>query len=125
MTRAVTLLLPLTFVLTACATVPLPPERAAALDYGIEPTDPETSIRAFVGARLKDPMSAVYSPITHDGQSAISYYGRTIWGWRYSCTVNAKNSFGAYTGAEPFTFIIRDGTIWGFRVNGSTLVLIH
>lgn len=73
--------------------------------------DPFAQARTAVTERLKDPQSAEFSDL-HAGSG-----GGTVCG-----LVNARNSFGGFTGARPFAFtppgellIYQDAGDWGER----------
>ena len=52
---------------------------------------------------LKDPYSAVIESISNSGRPiAIRYANEPMMAFQYIVTINAKNSFGAYTGAKPY-----------------------
>ena len=99
----------------SCAIVPTTQEQAAA-DYGtpMEQAEAEAAAEAHIKARLKDPGSAVFTwkPIYAGYLRGAPIVGRkTIYGYLLDGTVNAKNSFGGYTGAEPYQVIFRNGVI--------------
>ncbi len=60
---------------------------------------------AALAARLKDPMSAQFSVRQRIDAVPISVNGNGDYtpGVPYQIQVNAKNSFGAYTGSQPYT----------------------
>ena len=103
--------------LTACASAPTPQQQLAA-DYGepIEQPEAERLAKAYLSQRLKDPQSAIFECGTADKGyiEAAPLVGQKMqFGYLISCTVNAKNSFGGYTGAKPYQFLIRNGQIVG------------
>lgn len=75
--------------------------------------DPEPRIRAAMERVLKDPFSAQYRRLAGPvpGQ-ALSESFRPMKGWAYCYMINAKNSFGAYTGFKPAYFVVRDNEAW-------------
>ena len=69
-------------------------------DAGALPSNYQDQIMAKLQAGLKDPESArisIGSPYLSSCRRGV--YG-TFHGWAVPVTVNAKNSFGAYTGAQ-------------------------
>lgn len=112
------LLLSLAFFLCGCASVPTAQldAEAARVGYGAPlPADWQARIREFVGAGLKDPYSAVYKfGEPRPGwvaKPAIRGGGLDAAGYIVAVEVNAKNSFGAYVGAQEWQFLIRDGQV--------------
>lgn len=69
--------------LAACGTAPAAP-----------PADPPEFIqaRAAILSQLRDPQSAAFGTLTRGRRDAVCG------------TVNARNGFGGYTGAEPFAW---------------------
>jgi hypothetical protein len=92
--RTIALILALTVSTTAFAQSSISDQQAFAL------------ARKRVGEQLKDPMSAQFGPmfrkvtIGKDGKEHHSICG----------TVNSKNSFGAYTGATAFIYLINENS---------------
>jgi hypothetical protein len=109
--------------LSGCVTAPTPREIAAA-DYGSPPTDHKSQIKNYFSKVLKDPESARYGEFTEprkgyarvEGRALISPDGgawlpTNVFGYEVSVQVNAKNSYGAYTGFERYLFLFRNGKI--------------
>lgn len=103
---------------TGCAIVS--PEQVQAeiakVGYGMDPAPGwQDRIRAFMELRLKDSSSAVYKfgelekgyltnpPIQGGGLKAAGYV--------VSVQINAKNSYGGYTGFESYKFFLRDNRV--------------
>lgn len=86
---------------------------AQAIGYGPAPTNHEAYIKGFIGATLKDPDSALYQFETpYQGftyKNPLRGGGLGYAGWIVAVSVNAKNSYGAYTGYERKKFLFRDG----------------
>jgi hypothetical protein len=82
-------------------------EEIATADYGSFPVDHEGVIRGHMARVLKDPYSAQYEFLNTPSQG---YWGRTF-GYRVCARVNAKNSFGGYTGGKLYYFLLRDGRV--------------
>ena len=103
-------MLPLLFI-SGCASYSN--EELVSLDYGEYPTEYQSIVQGYFNKTLKDPMSAVIqyrampSKVWQNG-SVISTKNH---GWGVCVSVNAKNSFGAYTGFRLYGFLIRDGRI--------------
>ncbi len=97
---------------TGCAKHPSLAELEVA-DYGTSPSDYETQLKSMFSRSLFDPYSAVFefsgpykgyaigSPI--QGGSVQGY------GWFVNFNVNAKNRFGAYTGASGYKYFYSAG----------------
>jgi len=95
-------------VLSGCVGTPPTVAEMRAADYGAAPTNPEPAIRAYFQNALKDPESARYEI----GNPVRGYYGKTLsnlagprdikYGWLVPTSVNAKNSYGGYTGKHPY-----------------------
>lgn len=88
----------------------------APTDYGspIAQADAESAAKEFLNARLKDASSAIYQcyPVTTGVERDALIFGGRVWaGYELRCGVNAKNSFGGYTGFEPFIFMFHDGAL--------------
>ncbi len=101
------------FVSLGCASGPPTAEELAAADYGLPISDEEAQRDAerWLSRQLKDPMSAQYQwGKVYKGwiRHAIIYGGRVEYGYRLDASVNAKNSFGGYTGFKAYQFLFRD-----------------
>ncbi len=88
----------------------------AALDYGspIDQQDAERGARSYFQKALKDPYSAVFE----FGLVGPSYVaepiangGKLHHGYILDVTVNAKNSFGGFTGAVPHKLVFKDAKL--------------
>jgi hypothetical protein len=81
-------------------------------EFGAQPVGVEKALREQILAALKDPESARI-----EFQEARPTWGRvvgqpdTVFGWEVIAMVNAKNSYGGYTGAKPWSFMLRDGRL--------------
>lgn len=66
--------------------------------------------------RLKDAESARYrfdNPVRAYGNSGLIHGGEVSWtGWAVRTLVNAKNSYGGYTGYKPHIFCFSGETIY-------------
>jgi hypothetical protein len=108
--------------LVGCADVPPTPQQVASIGYGSPlPANYKVIIQDYLNTHLKDPFSAVvtwrYAPVQTWIRNAPMQGSQLILGWKVVCDVNAKNSFGAYTGFKPYLFMIRDGAVV-FEVSG-------
>jgi uncharacterized protein YceK len=117
-------------VLVGCSSVPVEQVQAEAAKIGYGeplPSNWQDMVKNYIAASLKDPMSAVYQfgePAQGMIQKApIRGGGLDVTGYLVSVLVNAKNSYGGYTGFKEYQFLIRDGKIIrrGERI-GDTLV---
>lgn len=102
-------------VLPGCVTLPTPQEQAAAY-YGdpIAQQDAERLAVAFLHSHLKDPDSAQYEwrPVQKSYlQDSMIAGGARHYGYVLGGAVNAKNSYGGYTGATAFFFVFLNGSI--------------
>jgi hypothetical protein len=117
------------FSLTGCMQDYYRPDTSqlADSDYGspIAQADAEAAATSFLSTRLKDADSAKFmcQPVEQGVERDALIYGGNTWaGYVLHCGVNAKNSFGAYTGFEPFTFVFHDGSlVRAYQAQGSPL----
>jgi hypothetical protein len=81
-------------------------ERPDADAFGEPPRGYEDAIRAYFETTLKDPESARYKfgePFKAHGNSGWMRGGGVTWvGYAVDVDVNAKNSFGGYTGYQRY-----------------------
>lgn len=106
------------FICAGCATsgpnagFQSPPQDA---DFGVIPKV-DDDVKAHFAMILKDPASAQFRK-GHLGKAycnkGIAWGGNVVWyGYAANVYVNAKNSFGGYTGFKPYTVIWnKDGSI--------------
>lgn len=102
--------LTLTLLLTGCAAAPSSEELSKA-DYGERPQNYVQTVHKYLDENLKDPGSAVYKEITAPQQdwirdAPIEGY-QMHYGWGVLATINAKNSYGGYTGYQTYHFLFR------------------
>ncbi|MCC7146095.1 MAG: hypothetical protein IT443_06585 [Phycisphaeraceae bacterium] len=116
-----TLIACLTFtVLGGCATGPTASQLANA-DYGTPITESAAKAKAEAWMRgiLKDPESASFEWASFkQGWAAegLFYGGGYLYGYLLDGWVNARNSFGGYTGRKRYVFMFHNGEIaavWG------------
>ena len=77
-------------------------------DFGPYPNNYEEIIKAYYSNTLFDPYSAQYT-----FEEPIKRYVRAgeIFGWAVCGTINAKNRFGGYVGAERYWVMISYGEV--------------
>lgn len=79
-------------------------------DYGPKPTDPDRIMQDYLRGQLKDPYSAqVEMRAVGRITTKSSLLVPTTYGWGICAVVNAKNSYGGYTGFKPVVVIWRSG----------------
>lgn len=83
----------------------------ANADFGPSPKDYEALIRQWAAASLKDPESARYGRISRPRKEWMVENLKPYYGYSVCADINAKNSYGGYTGAQTFWFMFRDGRI--------------
>ena len=91
----------------AC-TVPVKQSDIDVANYPVMPTQSEadSQIRTHLSTVLKDPDSLKMECQPVRKGWARQYRDRAAdFGWVVSCMVNAKNSYGGYTGAKPYIFL--------------------
>ena len=100
-------------VLAACQTGPPTEEELASADYGTPITQEDAEARAtsWLGTYLRDPESlrAHWEPVVKGWQR--DFGGQLYFGYRMVGSINAKNGFGGYVGAEPFVFLFHNGAL--------------
>lgn len=114
--KGISLILLLSLALLGCASKALTTEEAMAADYGNHPSNYEEIVTDWFYETLKDPDSAKYrfeseptkaytrkAPVAGGGISEFGYYIKVL--------VNAKNSYGGYTGWEEYRLLIRDDKV--------------
>ena len=108
---------PFCILLAACASLQLPSEEEIQnADYGtlISQDQAQRIAQSFLNKRLKDPRSAQYEwgRFYKDWVRRSLIDGREmIFGYRLDVSVNAKNSYGGYTGFKEYIFMFYDGGI--------------
>jgi len=86
---------------------PAPPSKAqlASADYGSYPSDYKNVIETYMDQELKDPESARYDYLNQPVRAWNNWEGLKF-GYAVCVNINAKNSFGGYSGASPYYFLI-------------------
>lgn len=87
---------------------PIPVEQA---DCGPYPSNYETLVQQWAATNLKDPESARYGRISKPRREYMIASLKPFYGYSVCADINAKNSYGGYTGSKTFWFLIRDGRI--------------
>lgn len=109
-------------LMVGCA--PKPPSQVAIsnADYGTLPADYQQQIKSHMASILKDPESARYSfeppfkGYSQDG-SLSSTSGGVMYGQIVGVQVNAKNSYGGYTGNQLYVFMFSNGMMYDTTAN--------
>lgn len=96
-------------VLSGCAAPPSAEEFAKA-DFGPYPEEWKRIITDYSAARLKDPYSAQYNFLNSPTRGFIGL-GGAKYGWAVCALINAKNSYGGYTGGKLSFFLIRNNVV--------------
>lgn len=97
---------------TGCSTAPTA-EKLANADFGPPPSEPaaRAAAEAYIRSQLKDPGSATFTWGSLDKgwfkPGLAGYPGKIRYAWSLPVGVNAKNSFGGYTGMKPWLFYFR------------------
>ena len=97
---------------SACAQLAPKPEQLQRADFGPKPLQGSVLplVKAYMSQRLFDPSSAVYQcgePL----KAWVNWYGSLYFGYVIRCSINAKNRFGGYAGAQQNVFMISDGRV--------------
>ena len=103
-------------LISSCANTPPTHEELIKADYGfpISQDNAEKHAIQFLENYLKDPQSAIYKwqPIIKGYMKDAPILGGEVhYGYVLNASVNAKNSYGGYTGFKRFTFIFFNGAI--------------
>ena len=86
-----------------------PPESAT---YGAYPANYQEILTAWLHASLVEPESVKIKWLSEPKPGALSVgKGRQVSGYLVQFSVNARNVFGSYTGAQKHTALIRDGQV--------------
>jgi hypothetical protein len=103
-------------VLCSCANATIGPQESAAANFGALPKNYQTVIRGYMSmpGRLKDPYTAVYrfeAPRKGFAQDGALAGGKRHYGWIVPTWINAKNSFGGYTGVQLYVMFLFEGKV--------------
>lgn len=86
-----------------------PPESAL---YGAYPEHYQELLTAWLNTSLVDPKSVKVKWLSEPKQGELTVdQGRKVRGYLVDFSVNARNIFGAYTGPQKHTALIRDGQV--------------
>jgi hypothetical protein len=89
---------------------------ATLSDWGPEPPSNHWEIEeAFVRHQLKDPLSALFTRGSLSREAIPSAMTKAQLVWVTSLVVNAKNSYGGYTGGRTYYFAWRNGKLVGLK----------
>lgn len=80
-------------------------------DYGSYPTNYEQLIRNHLSSSLKDPDSARYGKFSKPRKEHVIQANEALYGYSVCIPVNAKNSYGGYTGNHTYWYFFRNGQI--------------
>lgn len=95
-------------VMVGCVKAPTTMEVNNA-DYGTYPTNYEEVIKAYLGNVLKDPYSAKVEFVKGPSTGWYAQFnGSKFFGYRVCAEINAKNSYGAYSGKNTHYFMINN-----------------
>lgn len=110
--------------LAGCQTVNEPPPATNRKELSADPAF-QVLVRQHVAAHLKDPESARFGPMRVQSRTWNGHDELVVCGW-----VNAKNSFGGYTGQTPYIGKFQDRSkafeliaMGGSSTNANLLVL--
>jgi len=80
--------------------------------YGVYPTNYQEIVNAWLNTHLDDPKSALVKWLGEPKPAELpGANGQKIAGYLVEFTINARNRFGAYTGAQRHGVLIRDGQV--------------
>lgn len=101
--------------IAGCASPPTAQQIASA-DYGspIAQDQAEARVKEYFEGILKDPESAKYkfAPVEKSHIVSSAWEGRQLYaGYVMTVKVNAKNSYGGYTGNEDYVFLFHNGVL--------------
>ncbi len=104
-----TLLALLAFPVANFAQQNVPPPNAV---YGAYPKNYQEIITAWLNQSLVDPKSVVIKWLGEPRPGELNVgKGQMVSGFLVDFSVNARNIFGAYTGAQKHTALLRDGQV--------------
>jgi len=109
---------------TIAGCAPKPPSAVAisSANYGTLPGDYQEQIKNHFNKILKDPYTAQftfetpYKGLSQDGAMS-STNGGVLYGHVVPVQVNAKNSYGGYTGNQLYVFMFSNGVIYDSTMN--------
>ncbi|EAP1215536.1 hypothetical protein POI25_003917 [Salmonella enterica] len=103
----------LPLVLSGCAQYNRPSDiKIQNGDYGLAPTDTDKAeVESFIRGNLVDPNSAMFKIDAPKKYWITDSKGITHFGYFIGVLVNAKNSFGGYTGWQPEGIFYKNGSM--------------
>lgn len=112
-------------LITGCATTAPTTEELLNADYGkeIKQSDAVVIAENFLKRTLKDPYSAIYEwDSVYRGwkKDALIYGAKVKYGYILNGRINAKNSYGGYTGFKMYTFIFYNQNIKAVYVENNS-----
>ena len=105
-----------TLTISGCSSLPTQ-EQIAGLDYGTYPVEYKNIIQNYLDFSLKDPDSRkvqFLKPPRKGWNTLTEKFGNTgqiTAGYEVCVYVNAKNSFGGYTGSKMTWFLIKNNVV--------------
>ena len=92
---------------------PTPSVNPFSSSYGAYPANYQEIITTWLNTNLVDPRSVVVKWLSEPkpGELPIDKAGKMVSGFVVDFSVNARNLFGAYTGPQKHTALIRDGQV--------------
>lgn len=114
---SVVLLAASAFIASGCAPKPPSQTQISSANYGSLPSDYQEKIKNHMNSILKDPDSAKYTfqqtfkGYSQDGSMSDSG-GGVKYGYVAPVLVNAKNSYGGYTGNQQYVFMFSGGVMY-------------
>jgi hypothetical protein len=112
--RLVLTLVSVLLILSGCAAPTGPSGKEPSIsDAGPYPSDSRQIMLQFLRTKLKDPSSAQVDMVGNTKFMTVkhSMLGPGGYGWGICADVNAKNSFGAFTGFRKWFVLWREGRI--------------
>ncbi|MEX0563093.1 hypothetical protein AB3X30_05505 [Raoultella terrigena] len=80
-------------------------------DVGSKPSNFQALIESSIREQLKDPDSAKFSGFTEPRKEVMVEQRNFVYGYSSCVFVNAKNSYGGYTGKQLYWAFIRNGQV--------------
>lgn len=84
-------------------------------DVGLKPTNYKLLVEDAIRNELKDPDSAKFSGMTTPRKEVMVQNGNFVYGYSICVFVNAKNSYGGYTGKQLYWAFLRDKNVLRFK----------
>lgn len=80
-------------------------------DVGKRPSNYKSLVETTIRNELKDPDSAKFSDMTTPRKEVMVEKGNFVYGYSTCVFVNAKNSYGGYTGKQLYWAFLRDDKV--------------